>query len=44
MTAEAETHIQTLSRARGTPQKRGKEDCKSLRGRGHHENMAQRIN
>ena len=43
MGAETKNHSQTLGRARVTQQKRGREDCKSQRGQGHHENITHRI-
>lgn len=42
--ADAETHRQTLCRARGTSEKKGIKDDRSHMGRGHHENIAHRIN
>jgi hypothetical protein len=36
MEKDAETHTQTLGKARGILQKRGRKDCKNQKDQGHH--------
>jgi hypothetical protein len=44
MKTDIDIHNQTLGKAKGTLQKRGKKDCRSQKCQGHQENMSHKIN